>query len=417
MALIVGLLFATWHALHNAPLADSVLLQSYNWLFDFDATRFVAWCTPGQSAERDFSLSFVSRHPLALALRPVCLPLLPLTSTPQAALMLMTALVAGATTSLAYLIAAECVKEEPDRLLLAICFGVWAQPLLQGLVPEIYGLAMAGIGLHFLLLCRYRGSGLPLKAPGWAFVSLVLNLGFTMTNAGLDAVSSVMRAWRQASFGEWLRINLLVAAGAVALVTLLAVAGAYLIAPGLLSRGEGVVREIWWAANISRDERASAGQVLWTFLGYNVVAPGLSMIDLAPGEQHWMADFREPHFRPIGWVAMGLWLTMFVAAVILVLRSRERRRDGVIAVTWILSNVALHAYWQMRGSVFLYGPHVVFPMYALLVWGWDEARHLGWKTPPHLALAALIALLALNNLEIYQQVIDFALRPPPHSAP
>jgi len=63
IAALLGLAAAAFHAAHGMQLANSVLMQSFNWVFDFDSSRFIgAWCTPGADVARDFDIAFVPRH-------------------------------------------------------------------------------------------------------------------------------------------------------------------------------------------------------------------------------------------------------------------------------------------------------------------------------------------------------------------
>ena len=205
IAAAFGLAVAAFHLWHGAPLAHSVLMQSFNWVYDFDSSRFVGgWCTPGADVAQDMDIAFVARHLLSLGTRPLCLGLNRLIGNPALSLMALTALCAGLSASLAYGLAAAFCAREFDRLLLALGYAVSVHPLMMGVIPETYGWALMGVGLHMMLRAQRRD-----RAPdagAWSVFSLFLDLGITVTNAALNLLSSAVLAWRRMSRQRWLRI-------------------------------------------------------------------------------------------------------------------------------------------------------------------------------------------------------------------
>ena len=203
IAATISLLVAGFHFFNGHRLAGTVLLQSFNWLFDFDASRFVeGWCVPGANVAQELPLSFVARHALSLAVRPLCLGLTAITGDAQSALLALTALCAGCTAAIAYFLAAQFCAGSADRALLALGFTVSAQPLMLGVIPESYGFALAGIGLHMVMVAHRRG--LPPASCAAAVITLMLNAGVTITNAVLNLVSAAALAWRRVTPGKWL---------------------------------------------------------------------------------------------------------------------------------------------------------------------------------------------------------------------
>ena len=80
----IALAVAAWHTVQGGVLAGTVLLQSFNWVFDFDASRFVgAWCTVGADVAADMDMSFLARHALSLPTRALCLALTPWQAQPN----------------------------------------------------------------------------------------------------------------------------------------------------------------------------------------------------------------------------------------------------------------------------------------------------------------------------------------------
>ena len=409
--LLVGALVAAFHYWQGRDLAGSVLMQAFNWAFDYDSSRFLGgWCTPGADVARDLGVADISRHALTLATRPLCLALLPLAGDPGRALMLLTALCAGVAAALAYLVAAVHCERRIDRLLLAGFFAVSAQPLLLGVMPESFGFALAGIGFHFLLLARSQ-AGAP-AGPAARVLSCVINAGVTVTNAALNALSSAVLAWRRASLKTWLmgEVRTWVLAGIV--LALIVVPLAALFTPRVLANSAHAPKAVWWVININRGEAASLVQVVVTFVLYGMVAPALTIVPLPPPDAHPMLDFRNFSYGLVGAGALALWCATLAGCAWLLRRDEAGRRLLAIVGLWLAANIVLHWYWQYRGSVFLYGAHTVFALYALVAMGYGRALAGAWRNLARVALAGMLLLTSANNLALYRSAIDFLLAQP-----
>ncbi len=406
MALAVALAVAAAHFFHGTALTHTVLMQSFNWVFDFDSSRFVGgWCTAGADVARDMDLSFVARHALSLATRPACLALLPLTGTSELALMALTALCAGAVAALAYGLAAAFCAAEFDRVLLALGCALSVHPLLLGVIPETYGFALMGIALHWVLLAHGKADPLQPGAPSRA--SLFFNLGFTLTNGALNLLSSAVLAWQRVGWRRWLALEArtwLIAGAALGAVLL---ASAALLAPELLATMGGAPQKVWWTVNINRGEPASLLMVVATFVLYSFVAPVLTVINLPAPDLHPMLDFRAFQFTPVGWAALALWAAAMAVSVRLAWRDAVPRRLLCVAGLWLLMNIVLHAYWQYRGSIYLYGAHTSFALFAVLAMGYGCALRRFDALRVRLFATLLVVLTAINNGGVYVDMIQF----------
>jgi hypothetical protein len=355
-------------------------------------------------------LSFIARHALGLATRPACLALLPLAGTPELALMALTALCMGLAAALAYGVAAAFCAGEFDRVLLALGYAFSVHPLLLGLIPETYGFALMGIGLHWALLVHRKLD--PLQPGVWSRVSLFLNLGFTVTNAALNLVTSAVLAWQHTGWRRWLALETrtwLIAGGALAAVLL---ASAALFTPELLANLGAAPQRVWWTVNINRGEPASLLMVVVTFVLYSFVAPVLTVIDLPAPDLHPMLDFRAFQFSPVGWAALTLWTVAMALSVRLAWRDTALRRLLCVAGLWLLMNIVLHAYWQYRGSIYLYGAHTSFVLYAVLAMGYGRALRRFEANRVRLFATLLVILSAINNGSVYLQMVHFVLEQP-----
>jgi len=408
-AIMLALMIAGLHYMQGQPLAAGVLLKSFNWVFDFDSSRFLGgWCTPGADVARDLGLSFVARHALSITTRPLCLGLTQLVGDPGLALMALTALCAGLTAAIAYLFAAAFCAARIDRLILATGFAVSAQPLLLGVIPETFGFALAGIAFHFLLVARRLDS--PFVTGPSSVVSFAINAGVTVTNGVLNVVSSIVLAWHRVGWRRWLATGMRTWLLGGLLLALLVVPLAAVFTPAVLSESGNAPKAVWWVININRGEAAGLGQVIASFILYGFVAPELTVVNLPPPDSHPMLDFRALRYGPWGLAALAMWGAAMLASIGLVWREATSRRMLAIIAIWLLINIFLHWFWQYRGSVFLYGAHTAFPLFAVLVMGYSAGlRKYGTSAVRALAVS-ILALTSLNNFGIYGAVQDFLLQ-------
>jgi hypothetical protein len=410
VAWAVALLVAGVHLLHGLPLAHSVLLhQGYNWLLDYDSSRYLTgWCTTGVDTLEDLGGKFGARHPIASVMRPPCLGLAALVGSPGVALMILTTACAGASAAVAYLLAARFCTHEVDRLLLTAAFSVSAQAMMLAIAPETYGLALLFIGWHLLLVAR--AGDRPLAGSLSERVSALLDAGMTITNGALNVLSSAVTSWGRTGFRAWLLAELRTWLWVAALLLAIGAPLAWLFMPGFLTRSAEVPKLLLWSAAINRGEPASLWAVVQTYLMLDLVAPVATFIDLPPPESHPMLDFRPVGFGATGWVAVTMWTAALAGSLVLGWSERAVRRFLLVLVAWLAANILLHWYWQYRGSVFLYGAHSVFALYALVVVGYSLALKHVPTFVLRLGAAVVIGLTAVNNAGAYRHAIDFVLR-------
>lgn len=410
IALALALAVVAFHLLNGLPLVNSVLLHDgYNWLFDFDSSRYLTgWCTAGLDTFEDLGGKFGVRHPIGSLFRPPCLALAATVGSPGLALMILTAACAGAGTAVAYLLAAQFCDAEADRVLLSLAYSVSAQPLVLGIAPETYGFAMAGIGWHLLLLAR--GHGRPLGATWPAVLSVVLNTGITITNGVLNLLSSAVMSWGRMDGRGWLRTEVRTWLWAGLAMLALALALSFAFMPDFVAQAFKAPKLLLWSAAINRGEAASLVTVVQTFLFFNLVAPAASFIDLGPPESHAMLDYRGFNYGIAGLVAVALWGAALAASLVLTWREVALRRYLWVLLGWIGANILLHWYWQYRGSIFMYGGHSMFAVFALVAVGYGLALRRLPAAVLRAGAVATIACTAYNNFGAYRHVIDFVLR-------
>ena len=169
---------------------------------------------------------------------------------------------------------------------------------------------------------------------------------------------------------------------------------------------------MWWIVNINRGEPASLAMVICSFVLYSFVAPAFTVLQLPAPDLHPMLDFRQFSYGVVGGAALALWALAMTTSVVLVWRDRALRPLLLVAGLWLLMNIVLHWYWQYRGSVYLYGTHTSFALYAVLAMGYACALRRYPPAPVRAVAAGTLVLVAVNNLGLYAEMIDFLLRQP-----
>jgi hypothetical protein len=403
-AALVAAAVATFHLLAAAPLVGGALLGSMNFAFDLDPSLYVdRWCRAGGLAVDGSDKIIWGRHPGALVVRPLCLGLVEAGFSPQRAAMILAAAFAGLSAGGAFLFARLIGLAMLDALLGALCFALSAQPLFLGAIPESFGLALLGIVGHFCLLARWADRPFPPR--GAAIASAVVNFGVTLTNGLLFILSWIVMSLRRAPLAAWIRETVVTGAmaGAALLALILAVTLAY--TPGVFEDPARSAREFWWGVNIDNSAPAPAWRVLATFLVYDFVAPVFTVVPIEGGAKQ-MLDFRGFAFDPMGAVAVAAWLVLLSLGIASAAHDGPRRRLWIVCGLWFAVNLLLHWQWQYRGSVWLYGAHSHFALFALALVGLRAELTPQRKRLARAALLLLLAASATSNLDQYFALVE-----------
>ena len=402
--LLVACAVATFHLLAAAPLSGGALLGSMNFAFDLDPSLYVdRWCRAGGLAVDGSDRIVWGRHPAALVVRPFCLGLVEAGFAPQRAAMILAATFAGLSAGGAFLFARLIGLAMLNALLGALCFALSAQPLFLGAIPESFGLALVGIIGHFCLLARWADR--PFQPRGAAVASAVFNFGITLTNGLLFALSWLVMSVRRVRPAAWIRETALTGAIAAGALLALILALTALYTPGVFEDPVRSAREFLWGVAIDNSEPAPPWRVLATFVVYDFVAPVFTVVPIESGAKQ-MLDFRGFSFAISGMVAVAAWLGLLGLGTASAAADVERRRMWIVCALWLALNLLLHWQWQYRGSVWLYGAHSHFALFAValasLQPGLDPLRQ-------RLARALLLLFLVsagANNLDQYSALVE-----------
>jgi hypothetical protein len=118
-----------------------------------------------------------------------------------------------------------------------------------------------------------------------------------------------------------------------------------------------------------------------------------------------MLDFRAFSYGPLGLAACAAWAALLALGLLSVLQD-DRRRLWIACLAWFGFNLLLHWHWQYRGSVYLYGAHPHFALFAVAL----AALRPGlptWRLQAGRGLMLAFLLLAgANNLNLYFDFIE-----------
>jgi len=390
-ALVAGALYL-WL---GGELIGTAFFADWNYAFDMDSPRFVEILGAAHPAppSPDRPISWIMKHPFLPVFRPPVRLLTLLGLSPDAAATALIAAIGGLTVAASHLYATAFGLPRPEAVLATILFAASSTQLFIGFLIESYGLAAFGIVVLYLMtLLRLRGAA---EFPRGRFLVAAYQFGITSTNfvqAGIAELTVwVTRLGLERGLVRTISFCLI----ALALFGILILIG---YPTAVLEFLADPVRQIKLAFWVIPHESVKVGLlgVLQVFFGYTMVAPEFTTVPI-PEDGMAMHDFRTWAFSPIGTVAIWLWLALVGIGLALFAR-RDRPMLAALGLA-LAGNVALHLYYQDRGSVFLYSGHVHFLVFALCL---PALRALGRGTGAirlagRWALGGFVALVAVNN--------------------
>ena len=383
IAVAVLWFLATWlvYAAFGLRLAQGVYSDYYNLAFDFDPPRTMFTLALLPPDPQNF------RHPLMLLLRPLAWPFLAGGMTPKAAAALVMAMFGAGTVAFCSLYLRAVEIRRPEAATLTLLFAVTGTQVFTSIIVETYGISGFAIALIWLVAVIRLDD--PHRLRRLRYIAALLAFGVTITNVAQAFIAEMLICWRHEGLRRAVRsvVAFGLVGAAVALVLVLAVWHAELWSAA--QNPIHALKEIYWMQPTGK-RTAGIGRILLTFFGFSFVSPEYSWVKLSDVEPI-MRDFRDYVFSPVGQVAMPLWLGFWAVGVIAALRHPRYRWPALGLSAAIAFNVLLHTDFQNRGSVYLYGSHLHFPIFAL---GAGLALFLGPSAKARGAYIAAVLLLA-----------------------
>ena len=408
LALLIGALVFSFHVWHVPTVIKGAIFLKSNLAFDFDIDRFVQlWCAipfPGSQNEDYYAV----RHPLAISVRLVCTPLVHAGLDAHVAASAIAAACAALSAVIIVNISLMLRIRRSIASILALFWSLSTTPLLLGVLPEAYDLAILALTYQFLLSIRWMQGHPPglLVRVGIA----VASFGVTITNVVLSGLVEILCRLARQPMSLAVRGTI----GFSASVTVLAVALSiisFLLWPvqNISSPVMGLKQVYWSATSAERTlARQPVGDVAWTFGVTSFVAPAPERYPSGLPSNPYFWDLRGQDYSFIGWVSVLVWLGLLTYGVVAAVNDLEHWPVWAAASLWIVSNIVLHSYWQFRDAVFLYSAHshTAFFLFALAGATWAQKQRPYGGLAYGTITAVLTALVASNNLPTYWKLSE-----------
>ncbi|HXI99636.1 MAG TPA: DUF6080 domain-containing protein [Micropepsaceae bacterium] len=401
--IIIGSVVFLFHIWNVPAAAAGTIFRKSNLAFDFDIDRFVQlWCTSPFPVDQNEDY-YAVRHPLAVAVRIVCLPITRVGVEAHIAACGIAAICAALSAVLTFRIALALGVQRWPAYVLTALWAVSTTSLLLGVLPETYDLAFVALGYQFLLAIRWIQGHRP--AASARMIVTVANFGITITNVALSGLAELVcrmttQPFRKAFMGA---VGFGAIAGAIALI--LSVASFEVWPVKGVDNPIGVIKQVYWSAAAAETTtaRQSVGDVAWTLGATAFVAPALARYPSGVPTNPYLWDLRGQNYSAVGWAAVLGWLGLLLLGAAAAAREREFWPIWIVALLWAVGNVGLHSYWQFRDSVFLYAAHshIAFFLFVLAGAKWAQGLRPNGGLAYAGFVAALTVLVAMNNLPVY----------------
>ncbi len=392
LAVIVGTAVSVLYTVLAWRIAQGHFYEHFNLVFDYDSPAYVNLFAPKPGSHTD-GFGRAVKHPLITWLVVFAKPFTLLGMTRLHAVGLAGALAGGASTALLFLFARRCGTPLIEALLVTMIFAFGAGQLFPSMLAESYVYAALTIGVVWYLSALRIGQ--PRRVQSASVLAAVMTFGVTITNVAQAAIAECYVRLSGSRVVVAIR-NTIVVGTAVAILAAFAVA---LTWPNALAYAfahpERALRLVYWQQ--TKGPRTGLLPVIATFFGMSLAAPHFTTAPLPEGIL--MRDFRNLDMPFPELEAVAVWLVLLFASAFLSLRSAATRYLAGALVTAIVFNVIFHVWVQFRGSLFIYTPHVFFPICALVGLGaaaWQPGNErLRWYLRGTLA-AVLVVIAPLN---------------------
>jgi hypothetical protein len=370
-------------------LARGSYLDYYNLAFDFDPARYVSTFAQSPADPGGF------KHPLILLLRPLALPFLAAGFDAKQASVLVMAGFGGGTVMVCYLFLRVIRAGRPEAMALTAMFALTGTQLFTSIIVEAYGPAGFGIAALWLLTAARLEDG---RNRVWRrYAVAVFCFGVTLTNVMQVFVAELLVSVRSVGVFKAARRAIVFGLVLAGIVIVLSAAVWHQELAALAADPVLALKQIYWLR--TKGERTGALQVVKTFLGFSFVSPEYDYLHLPEGID--MRDFRGWRFSPIGAVAMPVWLVFLGTGAIAALTNPRTRWLSAGMATALVLNILFHLDFQFRGSLYIYGSHMHFLVFALAAGAAPRVRDSRVARWVYVGVVLLVGgLIAADNLPI-----------------
>lgn len=378
--------------------------EEFDILFEMDTPRAIEDMTV---LREDHSRTRV--HPLyVLMVNPVGSSLARLVGDEVLAARIINSALGGLGVSLAFLFFQRYGHNTIDAMILASLFGVTASQFFISSIPDTISLGVVSLillyTLFFTSLKEKRARFLI-----WFLVGL-FTLGVTTTNfvqagflffiASLNALDE--KKWVDLIL-QSLRYGLVVLAAAVALAL---IQKEIYPTTALFFLPQTFAGEMGYASPLIFEQpRVVLSYLMRTFLLINITAPAPRFFEIPGLENPGVTFAASSDYSLVGCIALVLWVGLMLFCVGKILIQKKFLLFYVGLGACLAFNFLLHSFYGVtptRIELFLYTGNLTF----LVITPLSEACLPKWEKVFRAALIILISLLAINNYQVMQTIIQ-----------
>jgi hypothetical protein len=299
-----------------------------------------------------------------------------------------------------------------DAVILAALFGVTTSQFFISFIPDTISLGVVSLVLLYTLFFDSLTEGLVRFLP-WFLVGL-FTLGVTTTNivqagilffiASLNTLDE--KKWGRA-FLNSVKYGLAVLTAAVALSL---IQKAIYPTTALFFLPQSFAGELGYASPlVLQQPRVVVSYLLRTFLLINIAAPTPRFFEIPGLENPGITFAASNDYSLIGWFALVLWVGLMLSSVGKILLQNNYLLFYVGLGACLAFNFLLHSFYGVtptRIELFLYTGNLTFLVMTLLA----EAYLPKWENVFRILLVVLVILLAVNNFQAMQAIIQAMAR-------
>ena len=390
---------------HTSGLLDVAgAFEEFDILFEMDTPRVIEDMTVFRE---DHSRTRV--HPLyVLMVNPVGLSLVRLVGDEVLAARIINSTLGALGVALAFVFFTRYGRKTIDAAHLASLFGVTTSQFFISSIPDTISLGVVSLVLLYTLfftsLKEQRVRFLP-----WFLVGL-FTLGVTTTNfvqagilffiASLNAMDE--KKWVGAIL-QSLKYSLAVLAVGIVLAL---VQKAIYPTTALFFLPQTFAGELTYASPlVLQQPRVVLSYLVRTFLLINIAAPAPRFFEIPSLENPGVTFAASNDYSLVGWIALAFWIGLMLFSVGKILIKKKHLLFYVGLSACLAFNFLLHSFYgvtENRIELFLYTGNLTFLVMSPLV----EAYMPKWENGFRLALVILVILLAVNNFQAMQEIIQ-----------
>jgi hypothetical protein len=404
LSVAIFLVFLVCYFLTSGLLEKAGAFNDFDILFEMDTPRTIEDMTVFRE---DHSRTRV--HPLyVLMINPVGTTLVRLVGDEVLAARIINSILGALGVALAFAFFTRYGRKMLDAVILATLFGVTTSQIFISIIPDTISLGVVSLILLYTLFFTSFKEGQVRYLP-WFLMGL-FTLGVTTTNfvqagilffiASLNTLDE--KKWGRA-FLNSVKYGLAVLTAAVALSL---IQKAIYPTTALFFLPQSFAGELDYASPlVLQQPQVVVSYLLRTFLLINIAAPAPRFFEIPGLENPGVTFAASSDYSLVGWIALALWVGLMLFSVGKILVQKKHLLFYVGLGACLAFNFLLHSFYGVtptRIELFLYTGNLTFLVMTPLV----EAYLPKWENVFRILLVVLVILLAVNNFQAMQAIIQ-----------